>query len=191
MATENDEQNEDYGQEPWGADFNAQTAWNEIKSLRKENAKARTENQALKANALTEDQQQMLQEYALLQDASQTDIERMQAQLEAAQQAAGQVPTLSSENLRLRVALDKGLSPELINRLQGSTREELEADADTLLGMLAPKTAQEGLRPNPAQGTSGGGAPSIQDQIAEATKAGNVKLALQLKSQQLASLPHD
>lgn len=40
-----------------------------------------------------------------------------------------------SNALRYEVALDKGLSKTLAKRLVGSTREELEADADELLGL--------------------------------------------------------
>jgi len=41
-----------------------------------------------------------------------------------------------AEALRLRVALVKQLPAELIDRLQGSTKEELEADADKLLKLV-------------------------------------------------------
>lgn len=40
-------------------------------------------------------------------------------------------------------------------------------------------------RPNPAQGSSGSGAPSIDDQIAAAKKDGNLRLALHLENQKL------
>jgi hypothetical protein len=40
-------------------------------------------------------------------------------------------------------------------------------------------------KPNPAQGSSGSGAPSIDDQIAAATKDGNLRLALHLQNQKL------
>lgn len=47
--------------------------------------------------------------------------------------------TLTLENTRLRVALAKGLTEKQAARLQGSTREELEADADDFLADLGPK----------------------------------------------------
>ncbi|HIP70545.1 MAG TPA: hypothetical protein EYH05_04030, partial [Anaerolineae bacterium] len=40
--------------------------------------------------------------------------------------------------MRLEVAAKNGLPPELAARLQGSTIEELEADAATLTGFLKP-----------------------------------------------------
>lgn len=55
---------------------------------------------------------------------------------------------------RLEIALEKGLTKTQAKRLVGSTREELEADADELLADLAPKARSP--RPNPAQ--SGGNA---------------------------------
>jgi hypothetical protein len=179
MATENDEQND--GPE-WDDNFDADKARALITKLRGEVKTA-------KGSAITPEQQQQLQEYQVLQDASQTDIERMQGQLEAAQAAAGQVPELTAQNIRLQVALAKGLDPALVSRLQGSTQEELEADADTLLGLVAPSTAPKTPKPNPGQGTSGGGAPSIDDQIEAARKAGDVRLAIRLNSAKLAQVP--
>lgn len=49
--------------------------------------------------------------------------------------------SVKAENLRLKVALSKGLTGEkadLADRLRGSTQEELEADADTLLAHFKP-----------------------------------------------------
>lgn len=54
---------------------------------------------------------------------------------------------------RLEIALEKGLTKTQAKRLVGSTREELEADADELLADLAP-SKPKAPRPNPAQ--SGG-----------------------------------
>jgi hypothetical protein len=47
--------------------------------------------------------------------------------------------SLEAENLRLRVALDKSVPSDLVDRLKGETKEELEADADSFLKRLAPK----------------------------------------------------
>lgn len=40
--------------------------------------------------------------------------------------------------MRLEVAAEKGLTPAQAKRLTGSTREDLEADADELLAMFSP-----------------------------------------------------
>ena len=43
-----------------------------------------------------------------------------------------------SELIRLRVAAEKNLPVELIDRLKGETKEEIEADADKLLEFIKP-----------------------------------------------------
>lgn len=72
-------------------------------------------------------------EYDRLVEASKTDQQRLEERAAAAEGKAG---TLEGENLRLRVALAKGIPLEHISRLQGSTEEELAADADALLGLI-------------------------------------------------------
>lgn len=77
-------------------------------------------------------------QFDALVEASKSDQERLE---ERATKAKGQADTLAAENLRLKVAIAKGLPPELIGRLQGSTQKELEADADVLLDLVqAPPT---------------------------------------------------
>jgi hypothetical protein len=49
-----------------------------------------------------------------------------------------QAETAALDNLKLRVALAKQLPVELVDRLQGKTQEELEADAEGLLKLLTP-----------------------------------------------------
>lgn len=72
---------------------------------------------------------------------------------EARQQAATvpelqqQTEALGSENLRLRVGYELGLPYNLAVRLQGSTREEMVADAETLVSLVAPKPAPTTARP--------------------------------------------
>jgi len=55
--------------------------------------------------------------------------------------------SLEGQNLRLQVALSKGLTgdkADLADRLRGGTKEELEADADTLLSHFAPANPEDG-----------------------------------------------
>lgn len=96
-----------------------------------------------------------------LEDANKTELERLTDQLRAAETAgAGH----AAAALRLEVALDKapeGMSPakirSLAKRLTGSTREELEADAEELFAEFAPapaatesdKPAGKNIRPTP------------------------------------------
>lgn len=65
-----------------------------------------------------------------LEDQAKTETERLQ---EKAQQAEERAQVAEAEKLRLNVAYDKGLSPAQARRLQGKTKEELEADADELV----------------------------------------------------------
>lgn len=50
---------------------------------------------------------------------------------------------LETENLRLRVALDKKLPAPLIDRLQGGSKEEMETDADELLKLVGTGESEQ------------------------------------------------
>ncbi|MFI9123890.1 hypothetical protein ACIGW0_31615 [Streptomyces bikiniensis] len=71
-----------------------------------------------------------------IEDEQLTETQRIQAEKDAADAArvaaeAARDAALA-EALRIRVAADKGLTPAQAERLRGSTKEELEADADAL-----------------------------------------------------------
>lgn len=51
-------------------------------------------------------------------------------------ETSGQVPELETKLLKYEVAADKGLDLKLVSRLTGSTREELESDAEELKSLL-------------------------------------------------------
>lgn len=63
------------------------------------------------------------------------DKDKTEAQKAAAAKAEAdkRAETAEAKALRLEVAFEKGLTPKQAKRLTGSTREELEADADELL----------------------------------------------------------
>ena len=69
--------------------------------------------------------------------AQKTELERLTEQLEAEKEKR---TALERESLRARVALAKSLPAELVDRLQGETEEELAADADKLIALVAPTT---------------------------------------------------
>lgn len=76
------------------------------------------------------------QELQTLKAASQTDLERLTGERDTLK---GQHGSLSAENMRLKVALKKGLVGDkavLADRLTGSSVEEMEKDADELLKLL-------------------------------------------------------
>lgn len=92
------------------------------------------------------------------EDAQKTDEERKQEALEererALKDAADARAKAESKLLRYEVAAAKGIDVKLAGRLTGETREELEADAESLLdliGATAPKTP----KPDPSQGARG------------------------------------
>jgi hypothetical protein len=76
-----------------------------------------------------------------LEAASKSDVERVTGERD---QFKTQAEQTAAEALRLRVALEKKLPAELIDRLQGSTKEDLEKDADQLLSLVKPGTSFDG-----------------------------------------------
>ena len=85
---------------------------------------------------------------AQLEDANKTELERAKERAEKAEAAA---KTADARAMRLEVAQAKGLSLSLATRLQGATREELEADADDLLKEMQP-TGNGGSGGTPGHG---------------------------------------
>lgn len=167
---------------PWGDDFNAEKAWGLVTHLRGREKELQARERELAQNQITPEAKTKLAEYDQLVAASQTELEKAQA-------AAGRVVPLEAENLRLKVAIEKGLIGEranLVDRLKGETLDDLRADADSLLALFP--TAATLPRPHPAQGASGSapletGAPQLTrsdlsrmtpDQIAEARAAGQL-----------------
>lgn len=93
-----------------------------------------------------------------LEDASKTEIEKAAERLTAAEQRAQEAELRA---LRLEVAAEKGLTPAQARRLVGTSKEELEADADELLDTFGargddgekpptPRRPVERLRPGAA-----------------------------------------
>lgn len=95
-----------------------------------------------------------------LTDAQRTEQER-QTLTQERDSATSSVSTLTDENARLKVALKKGLTLEQAERLRGSTPEELEADADTLLSLFGGSDSGQGTggttSPPPRSGGNRGG----------------------------------
>ena len=79
------------------------------------------------------------------EDAAKTVEQRSAERLADAER---RIAAAESRALRLEVAAEKGLTPNQAKRLAGSTREELEADADDLLETFPAAPAQEATPPN-------------------------------------------
>ena len=95
-----------------------------VKSLRQEAAKYRTQAKDLAEKAKAYD------EYV---ESQKSEQEKLADQLKQAEQSKADA---ERELLRMRVAASKNLPNSLVERLRGDTVEELEADADNLLGEL-------------------------------------------------------
>lgn len=89
------------------------------------------------------------------EDAQKTEEEKKsEAEAEQRRQfeetAAGKAEA-EAKLLRYQVAADKGLDLKLVNRISGSTQEELEADADALIELLGNATTPA-PKPDPSAG---------------------------------------
>lgn len=126
-----------------------------------------------------------------IEEANKSELEKAQAALAAAEKRAQETELAS---LRASVALEKGLTPTQAKRLIGSTREELEADADELLEDIkntkpaaAPSTDGQGKTGEPVgqtkQITSQDELNSMTNQeIVQARKDGRLDQLLGVKS---------
>ena len=92
-------------------------------------------------------------QYDALEQASKTEDEKRTEALVAAEKRATEADLRAT---RLDVAFAKGLTPAQAKRLVGSTREELEADADEVLRDFPVAPKQGGRGPDMGQGNRGG-----------------------------------
>lgn len=101
-----------------------------------------------------------------------SDEQKMLDRIEAAEKKAAEaderVGKAEANALRLSVAADKKLPPSLAKRLTGTTREELEADAEELLESVKPSDESDKggggerggrIASRPREELKGGGAP--------------------------------
>jgi hypothetical protein len=108
-----------------------------------------------------------------------TEVEKLSEQIQQLQ-AANEQERLG--RLRLEVATAAGLTPEQAARLQGSSREELAADAEALKALF-PSAEPAGPRrpvPDPTQGARG--PVDLSSQIREAEANGDIATAIALKA---------
>jgi len=96
-------------------------------------------------------------QFDALEAASKTDLERAQAQAEALQR---ELASTQRQALVASVALDRGLPANLARRLQGESREDLEADADELLSQFGTTSTTRAPAPDRSQGSSANGGAS-------------------------------
>lgn len=113
-----------------------------VKSLRQEAAKYRTQAKDLAEKAKAYD------EYV---ESQKTEAQKIADALEA---ATKERDTMKAELLRHQVAAKKNLPGALVERLRGSTLEEMEADADALLAGLKDQFVAK-QKPTPDQTGAG------------------------------------
>ena len=142
---------EDVGDNPAIPDWikDPAKAYAEIEKLRKENAEHRTKNVDLeKRLSAIESSTKVADEKKLVEQQEwQKLAEKRAADASAAEQRAAAAELRA---LRIEVALEAGIPAKLAGRLQGSTREELLADATGLKGELKLEEPAQALPPNPA-----------------------------------------
>lgn len=80
-----------------------------------------------------------------IEDKDKTEVERLTAQVN---DLTKERDTATVSSARMRVALDKGLTPTQAKRLVGATEEELLADADELIADLGAKPSDERKPPS-------------------------------------------
>lgn len=99
-----------------------------------------------------------------IERANMSELEKAQ---QAAQSAQAELTQYQARAMRQQVALSKGIPAALVDRLQGDTEDDLNADADALLALInAPKSP----KPDPTAGGHGTDNTSsgdwLRDQIA-------------------------
>lgn len=77
---------------------------------------------------------------------------------------------LSADNLRLKVGYELGLPLAIAERLKGSTREEMLADAETLVELVSPTKRPPSGRPT--ETLRGGGQPDREPEETDLSKLG-------------------
>lgn len=85
---------------------------------------------------------QKAEQWDAAEEAGKDDLERVSGERDSLK---SERDTTAAENLRLRVALQKKVPAELIDRLRGDTKEDLEADADQLLDLVKSPAPGPGL----------------------------------------------
>ncbi len=97
-----------------------------------------------------------------LEDRDKTETQRLTDRVEAAEKAASGHEATA---LRLSVAFDKGLTAQQAKRLVGTSRDELEADADEIRRDFPTPPGTVRLTGSVDQGTRGRGVPVSPQEV--------------------------
>ena len=173
-----------------------QAAQAEIERLRRENGAARTNAKAQaaeearkelaqtigKALGIVEDEQIDPAKLTENLTAAQADAKKAQVALAVYQNAGTLGDPVALLDSTTFLASVKDIDPSDSAAVQAAIQAAVAANP-----RLGAATDPRSPAPNPAQGTSAGGAPDLDTQIAEAQKAGDTRLAIHLQNQKLAS----
>jgi len=80
---------------------------------------------------------------ARVKEFEERDLSEQERLAKTAEEARVAAERAESENLRLRIAVEKGLPIDLADRMVGKSREELEADADELAAFIKPPEVRD------------------------------------------------
>lgn len=178
---------------PWDDPKVAQA---EIERLRRENGSERVNAKAQAAEEARKELAQTIGKALGLVEDEQIDPAKLTESLTAAQQEAKQaqvalavyqnagtvgdpVALLDSTTFLKSVA---GIDPSDTAAIQAAIAEAVAANPRLGAAPSDPRTPA----PNPAQGSSGAGAPNLDAQIAAAQQSGDTRLAIHLQNQKLA-----
>ncbi|MBP2211091.1 membrane protein involved in colicin uptake [Rhodococcus ruber] len=143
-----------------------------VAKLRKEAAKYRTD---AKANA------EAAKKLAELEEAQKSEAQKQAERLEAAEKRATE---LELKAARAEIASTVGIPADILSGPEDNTADAIQAYAEKVIAWrdsTAPTPPPTGVHV-PGEGKAPSTA-SLDDQIAEATKAGNLALAIHLKRQ--------
>jgi hypothetical protein len=136
------------------------------------------------ANAtLTTEAKSLKDEKAAKEREGETTEARLTRERDEALKKAEEAGKTSVETLKLRVALEKGLTKTQVKRLVGTTEEELSADADELLAEWGPVDPDRGegnddlLRQVPVARPRAGGDPKPNETVIDVDKAADAYIA--------------
>lgn len=102
-----------------------------------------------------------------IEDAGKSDAQRRDEELTSTKTENG---SLKSENARLKVALDLGLTLAQAKRLVGDTEEELKADAEQLLKDFGGSKKDEGGKRRPKENLKPGTVPDAEPEETDPAK---------------------
>jgi hypothetical protein len=152
---------------PWGSDaeFDPEKAWQLVQGLRADKDKLKGERDGFKGKLDERDRE------------NESAAEKAQREKDEALQRA---TTAEGQALRLEVALDKapdgmalGQVRKLAKRLTGTTKEEMEADADELFADFQPVPTDDDPKPGsrrPREQLRPGAAPSAEPEETDPRK---------------------